>query len=353
MPGQLDDLKYLHQIDSSDALGLVSKQWQQLEHEFQLDITGINSGVIENIVYSGMGNSALSAQLSTSWPGYLKPFEIIRGYDLPLYTNEKTLFIASSYSGNTEETLASLVAAEAAKAQIIIITSGGLLLDIAKQKQYTLVALPKIDRPRFGVLYCFKGLVLLAEKLGLMHKGMSAELSSAALFLGRSIAEWLPDVPVSQNAAKQLALDLTGTSPVIYGGPLLASAAHKWKISYNLNAKNVAWANSLPEFCHYELSGWTSHPVEKPYGIVYLQSSFDDDRIKRRFELSDKLLSGRWPSPHPVQAKGETKVQQLLWAVALGDFVSLYGAFLNGTNPIESGDADIIEKFKLELGVIT
>ena len=124
----------------------------------------------------------------------------------------------------------------------------------------------------------------------------------------------------------------------------------KWKISFNENAKNVAWEYAFPEFNHNEFTGWTSHPVEKPYSVVYLKSSYDNERIKKRFDLTDKLLSGRWPSPHIVQAQGENKLQQLLWTVAMGDFVSMYAAFLNGTSPIDTGDNDIIEKFKKELG---
>jgi glucose/mannose-6-phosphate isomerase len=349
MPGQLDDLKYLHQIDTSDALGLAAKQWQQLEHEYRLDTAGLTGG-LENIVHSGMGGSALWALLSTGWPGYTKPFEVVRDYGLPAYANDKTLFIASSYSGNTEETLSSLAEAEKRGAKIAVITSGGKLLDIAKEKHYALVELPKIDKPRYGCLYGLKGLVTLGEQLGIVPAGTTAELAAAAMFLGRSIAEWLPEIPVSQNPAKQLAMDIAGTSPVIYAGGLLAPAAHKWKISFNENAKNVAWEYAFPEFNHNEFTGWTSHPVEKPYAVIYLQSSFDHQRVKQRFDLSDRLLSGRWPSPHRVEAKGETEIQQLLWTVALGDFVSLYTAFLNGTNPIETGDRDIIEKFKHELG---
>ncbi len=349
MPGQLDDLKYLHQIDASDALGLASRQWQQLEHEYTINTESI-TGAIDNVVHSGMGGSALWALLSVSWPGYTVPFDVVRDYDIPGYVNEKTLYIASSYSGNTEETLSSLKQAEQKHAQILIITSGGKLLDIAKEKGYALVELPKIDKPRYGALYGLKGLVSAAEKLGITHAGAASELSSVAMFLGRSIAAWLADVPVSQNPAKQLALDIAGTSPVMYAGGLLSTAAHKWKISFNENAKNVAWEYAFPEFNHNEFTGWTSHPVEKPYAVIYLESSFDNDRIKKRFALSDKLLSGKWPSPQHVVAVGETKLQQLLWTVAMGDFVSLYVAFLNGSNPIETGDNDIIEKFKHELG---
>lgn len=349
MSSSLDDLKYIHERDAHDALGVAEKQWQQLQQDYDLGDWQPTQEV-SNIVHSGMGGSALWALLSTSWPGYSLPFEVVRGYDTPVYVDEHTLFIASSYSGNTEETLSALAQAEEKSAQIVIITSGGKLAEIAKQKNYLLIALPKIDKPRYGALYGLKGIVTLAEKLQLTAQpNATAMLTQAADFLRNEIAQWLPVVPAAKNQAKQLAQELMGKSPVIYGGPLLAQAAHKWKISFNENAQNVAWEYAFPEFNHNEFTGWTSHPVDKPYGVIYLRSSYDNDRIKKRFDLSDKLLSGRWPSPLQIEARGETPLQQLLWSVALGDFVSLYLALLNGVSPIEVGDKDIIERFKSEL----
>src|SRR5665213_2778471 len=98
----LDDLKYIHQRDGSDALGIAERQAGQLTYKFDKPEL---SGQFSNIVYAGMGGSALAAILSRSWPGYHLPFEISRQYYVPGYTSDKTLFIASSYSGNTEETL--------------------------------------------------------------------------------------------------------------------------------------------------------------------------------------------------------------------------------------------------------
>ena len=169
-------------------------------------------------------------------------------------------------------------------------------------------------------------------------------------FSKTTIESWKADVPTSKNLAKQLANECVGKSVVIYSGPTLAPAAHKWKIGFNENAKNIAWEYTFPEFNHNEFTGWTSHPTEKPYQIFYLLSSFDNDRIKKRFELSDKLLSGRWPSPYQLKVQGDTKLEQLLWAITLGDFVSVYTALLNGTSPIDMGNDDIIERFKNELG---
>jgi glucose/mannose-6-phosphate isomerase len=345
----LDDLKMIHERDSHDALGVAAKQWQQLQYVY--DLGGWQPGAeILNIVHSGMGGSALWALLAQSWPGFRVPFEVVRGYDVPAYVGEKTLFIASSYSGNTEETLSALAQAEARGAQIVVITSRGKLEEIANEKGYLPIKLPTVIPPRYGCMYGLNGLVALGEHLGLLAEdGAVQQLANTAEFLQASIDNWLPTVPTKDNQAKQLAQEVIGRSAVIYGGPLLAPAAHKWKIGFNENAKHIAWEYAFPEFNHNEFTGWTAQPIDKPYAIFYLLSSFDNDRIKKRFVLSDKLLSGRWPTPLKVEVQGETKAQQLLWAVALGDFVTLYTAFLNGVSPIEIGDKDIIEKFKKEL----
>jgi len=345
----LDDLQKIHERDAHDALGVTAKQWQQLEYAYDLG-DWQPAAKIQNIVHSGMGGSALWALLSMSWPGWNVPFEVVRGYDVPAYVGPQTLFIASSYSGNTEETLSALAQAEAKGAQIVIITSRGKLEEIANEKGYLLIKLPTVIPPRYGCFYGLNGLVTLGEHLGLLARdGAVQELAESAGFIRESLESWAPTVPTAQNQAKQLAQEVMGRSPVIYGGPLLAQAAHKWKIGFNENAKNVAWEYAFPEFSHNEFTGWTAQPVEKPYTVFYLQSSFDNDRIKKRFMLSDKFLSGRWPSPERVEAQGDTELKQLLWTVSLGDFVSLYTAFLNGVSPIDLGDKDIIEKFKKEL----
>lgn len=344
----LDDLKFIHEKDQQDALGLIEKQWKQLAEPFELSDWQPQT-TVTNIVHSGMGGSALWALLSKSWLRYTVPFDVVRDYDIPAHVNNQTLFIAASYSGNTEETLSALAQAEEKGAQIVVMTSGGKLEEIAKSKGYVLLSLPKIDKPRYGAFYGLRALAVLMEKLGLCQDGVAAELAACGDFLKQSIDAWVPTVPTEQNPAKALALEVMGKSPVIYGGSLLAPAAHKWKISFNENAKNVAWEYAFPEFNHNEFTGWTSHPVDKPYAVIYLLSSFDNDRIKKRFVLSNKLLSGRWPEPEQVEVQGTTPLEQLLWAVTLGDFVSVYTALLNGTSPIDVGDKDIIERFKKEL----
>ena len=341
----LDDLKYIHQRDGQDALGIAEKQAAQLEYEFEVPAI---EGRFENVVYAGMGGSALAALISQSWPGYKIPFEICRQYHIPAYVSERTLFIAASYSGNTEETVSALAEAEAKGAKIVVIAGGGRLHEAAQAKGYEFVLMPKAEQPRYAVLYNLKALVQVLESAGMVNQEQaSAQMKQAADFLRQAVQAWLPTVPQAQNPAKQLAMELAGKSGVVYAGPLLAPAAYKWKISFNENAKNVAWWGQYPEFNHNEFIGWSSHPVDKPYAVVDLRSSFEHPRVQKRFELSDRLLSGRRPAAHVVQAQGETLLEQLLWTTNFGDFVTIYLALLNGVNP---APVDLVEKFKQELG---
>src|ERR1700689_4403941 len=126
----LDDLKMIHERDAQDALGVAEKQWEQLLHEYGVELAGFKD--ISNVVLAGMGGSSLPAVFLRSWPGTLVPFEIVRDYSLPDYVGEKTLFISSSYSGNTEETLAALGEAEAKGAMIVVIAAGGKLAQHAQ-----------------------------------------------------------------------------------------------------------------------------------------------------------------------------------------------------------------------------
>jgi glucose/mannose-6-phosphate isomerase len=341
----LDDLKLIHERDGQDALGIAQKQWQQLSHDFAI-VGKLPAGQIDNVVLSGMGGSALAALLFNSWPGLNVPFEVSRNYSLPGFVGANTLVIASSYSGNTEETLQSLQQAASLGAKIFILAGGGKLIDIAKEKNYPYILLPPAGQPRFAALYGLNALVTLFTQLKLLPPSKLAELKGCVKFLKETTAKWAPGVATPENYAKQLAYEVMGNSPVIYSGPLLFPAAYKWKISFNENAKNIAWCNQYPEFNHNEFLGWVSHPIEKPYKIIDLRTSFDHPQVAKRFIVSDKLLSGRRPAAISVNATGGTPLQHILWVVALGDFVSLYTAILNGINPTP---VDLIEKFKKEI----
>lgn len=343
----LDDLKYIHDHDSVDTLGIAERQWQQLLKEFEAPAWSSTEPIV-NIVFAGMGGSALAAVVSRSWPTVDLPFEVVRDYDLPSYVGVNSLVIVSSYSGNTEETLNALTEAEAKGAQIAVITGGGKLAEIAKTKNYPVVILPDAGQPRYAVLYSVKALLVILRAANVLPQADArfAELTQAAEFLKQSAQAWIATVPAANNRAKQIAQEIMGKSLVVYAGPKLFPAAYKWKISANENAKHIAWVNQYPEFNHNEFIGWTKQPVDKPYAVVDLRSQLEHPRIQKRFEVSERLLSGSRPAPIVVDVQGETLLEQLLWAIALGDFVTLYLALLSGLDP---APVDLIEKFKQSL----
>jgi glucose/mannose-6-phosphate isomerase len=135
-----------------------------------------------------------------------------------------------------------------------------------------------------------------------------------------------------------------GHPVVMYGGPTLALPTMKWKIDFNENSKHLAFYNYLPEFNHNEFNGW-AHPERSGLKVVELRSDLDHSQVQKRFDVTNKLLSNRF-APIEVHAEGETKLEQMLWTLILGDFTSAYLAFLNGIDPTP---VDLIEKLKKEL----
>jgi len=337
----LDDLKLIHERDAQDALGVAEKQWQQLRHEFAVKLPDLPT--ITNVVLAGMGGSAWPALYLRSWPGLSVPLEVVSNYELPAYVNQHTLFISSSYSGNTEETLAALAAAEDRQAKIVVMTAGGQLAEVAKQHNHPLFMIPGGIQPRMSSFYFLAALVQILEPAGLVPAGSLQELQAVGEWLKDQLGDWRAEVPTAKNTAKQLALELVGKSVVVYSGPKLFPAANKFKICLNENAKNVAWVNQYPEFNHNEFIGWSSHPLQKPYAVVEIRSNLEHLRVQKRFVVSERLLSGKRPAPEVVKPAGENLLQQLLWTSNFCDFASLYLAILNGLNPTP---VDLVEKLK-------
>ncbi|GAC1387925.1 MAG: bifunctional phosphoglucose/phosphomannose isomerase [Candidatus Saccharimonadales bacterium] len=343
----LDDLKAIHHRDGSDALGVTEKQWQQYQHNFGFSWQPDRD--INNVVVVGMGGSGLAARAFKTWPSLAVPYEIVQSYQLPKYVESHTLVVLSSYSGDTTEVctvLEQLIKNEKSTDYIMpliaVITSGGALLRLAKEHDLPVLLLPPGLTPRMTFGMQLRALCELLTQATLIEN-ITPQFHGAAVWLHDQTTQWIPTVPTTTNFAKQLALEAVGKSLVISSGPSLAAVAYKWKINFNENAKNIAWASQVPETDHNELIGWVGHPTEKPYALFELRSSIDDPRIEQRFDLADKLLSGRRPAPEIINVQGETPLKQLMWAVALGDFVSLYTAILNGVDPTP---VDLISKFK-------
>lgn len=344
----LDDANVIKQRDPENALGIAAGQWEQVQYNAVVESGDHDGRQMTKVVVTGMGGSALAALFAKALleEQLTIPFEVVRGYELPTYVDDSTLVIASSYSGNTEETLSALEQARERGAQVAIVAAGGRLVEIAKETATAHVVIPSGMQPRMGMLVNLRALVTLLVHFNVVGQGLNDELAGTSEWLKEQTAQWIPHVSTDRNEAKQLALLAVGKTPVIYGGRLTGPVAYKWKISWNENAKNVAFWNELPEFNHNEFIGWSSHPVDKPFVIFDLLSSFEHERILKRFEVSDRLLSGKRPKANQVHLQGDTVLKQLLWGCILADFVSIYVAILNGVDPTP---VELVEKFKKEL----
>lgn len=304
---------------------------------------------LENIVVAGMGGSALAGDIAKNWLGsrLAKPLEIIRGYDVAGYVGPTTLFIASSYSGNTEETLSALEQAEKRSARIMVMTAGGKLLEIAHAKKYSTLELPQVSQPRLSVFAGLKALTCVFSDLGWIGEmDVRRELLETANWLDVEKSMLSLDNLKEGNLALALARHLHKFSAVIYGGPALHSAVYKWKIDINENAKQLAFCNVYPELNHNEYQGWL-FPEKKLVASVQLESSLDSPRVLKRFDITREILASHGFEPIVVHAKGRTHIQQLLWTILLGDYVSSYLGILNGIDPTP---VELVEELKKKLG---
>jgi glucose/mannose-6-phosphate isomerase len=341
----LDDLKIIHSRDTLDALGITRKQSAQYRYAYNFKWQP--TGTIDNLVIAGMGGSGLAAKFLATWPRLNLPVQVVQDYELPTYVSENTLLIAVSYSGNTEEIVNVLNDAIKLdkRPMIVVICDGGELEDIANSHQLPLIKIPADYQPRMTFGYQLRALCEVLEQSGL-STNLVAQLEESSSNLDNLLDDFIETKATSSNLAKQIALEMVGKSVVIYSSAKFFPVAYKWKISINENAKNISWDNQFPEFNHNEFIGWTSHPVDKPYSVVELRSNLDNPKILKRFEVTEQLLSGKKPTAEVVELKGDKLLDQIMYGVALGDFVSIYLAILNGIDPTP---VDIIETFKHKL----
>lgn len=344
----LDDANVIKQRDQGDALGVAAALYAQVEYDCPLEHSDNDGRPIENVIIAGMGGSALAADvLKVLFAKSLTvPLEVVKGYELPEYAGTNTLVITSSHSGNTEETVSCLEQAIARSCQIAVTSTGGKLKEIAEQHDIVYAPIKGGTQPRMGMIYNLRSILRILVEFKLAQRSVYDDMAGLAGWLQKESELWAADVPTDHNYAKQLALIAVGKTPIFYAGSLMAPVAYKWKISWNENAKNVAFWNYLPEFNHNEFLGWTSHPVEKPFAVFDLVSELEHPRVLKRFALSDQLLSGRRPKSTVVPIAGDTLAQQMLWGCILADFVSIYVGILNNVDPTQ---VDLIEKFKKEL----
>lgn len=283
---------------------------------------------------SGIGGTILSQLIAEKCP---KPISATKDYTIPAFVDENTLVIACSYSGNTEETLEALEAAISAGAQIACITSGGKLLKMAGENNWPVITIPSGYPPRSAFGYSIVQLFRLSEAFGLIDGGWKAEMKSA-------IEKIESDIDAIRLKAKELAQKLYGTMPIIYSSNWLEGVGTRWRQQINENAKMLCWHHYYPEMNHNELVGWRTE--NKDLAVLILKSNFDHKRVAKCMELSEVVYRKYTPNLNIIQAKGSTKIEQALYLIHLGDWMSVELADLIGA---DSTEVDVIDWLKGEL----
>jgi glucose/mannose-6-phosphate isomerase len=288
----------------------------------------------ENVIIVGMGGSAIGGALLQSMIDREcpVPVTVCREYTVPAWVGPATLVIATSYSGNTEETLAAFEDSVSRGAMPIAIARGGRLKQRA-QAGIPFFQITYAGQPRTALGHSLIPLVGIFQRLGLI-RDHTADVAEAVRVMDDLQAEIGPVVPVERNPAKQLAIRLQGTIPVIYGAEHLSEVARRWKGQINENAKGFAAHDVLPELNHNTIVGYEHpHPAGAKVFVVFLHSELYHPRVALRWGATSELLVKN-SIPHvQVSARGTTRLAQVLSAIHYGDCVSYYLALLNGVDP--------------------
>ena len=303
----------------------------------------------EKILVAGMGGSAIGGDLLRCWLSDVSPIpiDVSREYKLPDYADEKTLVFVVSYSGNTEETLSSFVDAIERRCMIVAITSGGQLLGLCKQMEIPLIKLPSGIPPRTALPYLFFPLIVVLKKMKIID-GKSIEMTETINTLKKVRQQIEPTTPLSRNIAKQIALKINGTVPVIYGFRHYTGVATRIKTQFNENSKVLAKCENFPELNHNEVVGWQgSDKFSRIFSVILLRDLDEPLEIRMRIDLTKKLILTKKVSRIvELYGQGRFKLTRMLSTIYIGDLASVYLAILNNVDPMP---VDVVTKMKNEL----
>ncbi|MCU0359899.1 MAG: bifunctional phosphoglucose/phosphomannose isomerase [Bacteroidia bacterium] len=294
---------------------------------------------IQNIVISGLGGSGIGGSIVSELisDSCLVPVCINKDYHLPAFVSASTLLIISSYSGNTEETLSAMEQGMAKQAQIVCISSGGKVLELAKQHQFDFIEIPGGFPPRSCIGYSLVQLLKVMVNKGFAKASLFTDLDKAIQLLDKESASL-------KKEAMEIASALKGKIPVIYSLGSSEGVAVRFRQQINENSKMLCWHHTFPEMNHNELVGWTEK--NESLVVVTFHTSFDYKRTLKRYEVCKPIFQKYSSGVIDITAKGESKLEQFLYLIHIGDWISCYIADLKGIDAVE---VNVINHLKSEL----
>jgi glucose/mannose-6-phosphate isomerase len=334
----LDDLKMYPKLDPEDMLTRIKEFPMQCQQAWQAIMSfhlPQDYKNIDKVVVLGMGGSAIGGDLVRTLVQEEAKIPIIihRDYGLPAYVDEKTLLIASSYSGNTEETLSGFEPALKNKVKKLVITSGGKLEKLAEIHHVPIFKIEYKALPRAALGFSFIPTLGIIQKLDFI-KDKSADVTETIQVLEKLATKLDVKSPAKSNHAKQLAQRLFGCLPVIYGAGIAAEAAHRWKAQLNENSKSWSFYEVFPELNHNATVGFSlPKEVASKIRVILLRSTTFNQRIKLRYDITCELLKQSGITYEFVDGEGKSALGQMVSLVSFGDYVSYYLAILYKVDP--------------------
>ena len=348
----LDDTKIYQKNDPEGMLARIKELPMQCGQAWQAAMSfGLPADYrdVDKVVILGMGGSAIGGDLVRSLVQTESrvPVIVYRDYGLPAFVNDRTLLIASSYSGNTEETLSGFEPALKTGAKKLVMTTGGKLQKMAEAKNIPVFKIEYKAQPRAALGFSFLPTLGVLQKLGFV-KDKSADVAETVQVLEKMSARLDEKSALKSNPAKQLAQRLYGCLPVIYGAGIAAEAAHRWKTQLNENSKAWAFYEVFPELNHNATVGYPlPKEIAQKIRVVLLRSLTFNERIKLRYEVTCELLKQAGVAYEFTDGEGKSPLSQMMSLVMMGDFASYYLAILYKVDP---SPVKVINYLKDKLG---
>ncbi len=295
---------------------------------------------IEKIQWCGMGGSWMAGALLKETNLLTVPLEIHRSYGLPNSVTDKTLVVASSFSGNTEETLSAYDEAKKRGLALIGVASGGSLEEKCKNDGVPFLKIPvnpPTMQPRCGTGYFVGIFAQLLSRLGLAVPDAVNQIESLVAHLERTKDE-------ARKQGEELALQLVSSTPIIYSSIDYRYVARIWKIKINENSKTAAFWNYFPELNHNEMVGWT-----QPHGafhVIILRDEKDHPSNLKRMEITSSVLQEKGIRVSMVAIEGGTKLERVFSTLLIGDWLSYRLALELQVDP---SPVAMVEDFKKRL----
>ncbi len=327
-------------LDPANLYQSIVDLTKQCQHAFkQANQVKVAPQPVKQLIISGMGGSILAAQVIESLYGLQLsvPLTKISDYHLPVWANQDSLVICSSYSGTTEETVQTLKEALAKNCQIIVICGGGELETLALSNHLPLYKINPVynpcRQPRMAIGYSLIGQLVLVAKAGLL-KFDQPDIQLIQTAMAQVVKANHRDMPVENNPAKKLAQEFHSRQVIMVAAEHLAGAFHVVKNQMNENAKQLSHRHDLPELNHHLLEGLRfPESNRKDVAFWVINSKLYSPRLQTRVRLTIDVIRKNKIKAFEFTPSADTKLAQVFELIQFGSFVNYYMAMLNHLNP--------------------